>query len=464
MDNNKIFILLPDGIGLRNFAYSSFNDIGKKLGYNVIFWNNTPFPLSDLGFKEIKIEDAKPNPLTDIYKNIKIQAELNLNIKKNKDKVYNTYRFPFSYSTLKTAIKSIVIQVLTGYYDTEKGLQKIRKKMNHYERKTIFYKQSLETLQKEKPSLVFCTNQRPVIAIAPLLAAQDLGIPTATFIFSWDNLPKATMVVETDYYFVWSTHMREELLFYYPNIKAEVIFITGTPQFEVHFDKKILLSREVFCKQYKLDLNRKYICFSGDDVTTSPDDPLYLEDTAKAIYKLNDKNFNLGIIFRRCPTDFSSRYDKILEKYSDVIVAIDPLWKAFSTNWNTILPSKADGYLLCNIANYCELVVNLGSSTVFDFVAHEKPCGYFRYNQKLQINKNWDVFKCYRFVHFRSMPNAEVVVWLNNPEEIALKIEKMLKDSKTTVDHAKNWFKVINQHPPQDASERIWGSIKTIIS
>jgi hypothetical protein len=35
-----------------------------------------------------------------------------------------------------------------------------------------------------------------------LLAAQQLGIPTATFIFSWDNLPKATMVVETDYYFV----------------------------------------------------------------------------------------------------------------------------------------------------------------------------------------------------------------------------------------------------------------------
>jgi hypothetical protein len=44
-----------------------------------------------------------------------------------------------------------------------------------------------------------------------LLAAQQLGIPTATFIFSWDNLPKATMVVETDYYFV-GDHMKLELL------------------------------------------------------------------------------------------------------------------------------------------------------------------------------------------------------------------------------------------------------------
>jgi hypothetical protein len=464
MSNPKIFILLPDGIGLRNFAYSSFYEIGKTEGFDVVFWNNTPFPLSDLGFQEIKIEDAKPNPLTDIYKNIKIQAELNLNIKKTKDKVYNTYRFPFSYSTVKTAIKSIVIQVLTGFYDTEKGLQKIRKKMNHYERKTIFYKQSLETLQKENPSLVFCTNQRPVLAIAPLLAAQDLGIPTGTFIFSWDNLPKATMVVETDYYFVWSTHMKEELLFYYPNIKEETIFITGTPQFEMHFDKNKILSRELFCNQNKLDVNKKYICFSGDDSVTSPDDPQYLEDLVNAVSVLNERGWNLGIIFRRCPVDFSNRYDSVLANYNELIVEIRPLWKPLSNAWNAILPTKEDGELLSNMAEHCELVVNIGSTTIFDFLTHKKPCGYFRYNQKTQNNKNWDIFECYRFVHFRSMPNEAAVIWFNDTEDITIKIENALRNPQTTLNHARDWFKVINQHPPQDASKRIWDSIKTIIS
>jgi len=464
MSNQKIFILLPDGIGLRNFAYSSFYEIGKTEGFDVVFWNNTPFPLTDLGFQEIKIEGVKPHPLTDVYKNIKIQAELNLNIKKTKDNVYNTYRFPFSYSTLKTAIKSIVIQVLTGFYDTEKGLQKIRKKMNHYERKTMFYKQSLETLQKEKPSLVFCTNQRPVSAIAPLLAAQDLGIPTATFIFSWDNLPKATMVVETDYYFVWSTHMKEELLFYYPNIKEETIFITGTPQFEMHFDKSTILSRELFCNQNKLDVNKKYICFSGDDSVTSPDDPQYLEDLANAVTVLNKEGRNLGIVFRRCPVDFSNRYDSVLANYSELIVEIRPLWKPLSNAWNAILPTKEDGKLLSNIAEHCELVVNIGSTTIFDFLTHKKPCGYFRYNQKTQNNKNWDIFKCYRFVHFRSMPNEAAVIWFNDTEDITIKIENALRNPQTTLSHAKDWFKVINQHPPEAASKRIWGSIKTIIS
>lgn len=464
MFNNKIFILLPDGIGLRNFAYSSFYEIGKKQGFDVVFWNNTPFPLMDLEFQEINIEDAISHPLTDIYKNIKIQAELNLNIKKTKDSVYDTYRFPFSYSTLKIAMKSIVIQVLTDFYDTDQGLQKIRKKMNHYERKTMFYKQSLETLQKEKPSLVFSTNQRPVIAIAPLLAAQDLGIPTATFIFSWDNLPKATMIVETDYYFVWSTHMKEELLFYYPNIKEEAIFITGTPQFEMHFDKSTILSRELFCKQNKLDVNKKYICFSGDDSVTSPDDPQYLEDLANAVSVLNEKGWNLGVIFRRCPVDFSNRYDSVLANYCELIVEIDPLWKPLSNAWNTILPTKGDGELLSNIAEHCELVVNIGSTTIFDFLTHKKPCGYFRYNQKTQNNKNWDILKCYQFVHFRSMPNDAAVIWFNDIEDITLKIENAITNPQSTLNHAKDWFKVINQHPPQDASKRIWDSIKTIIS
>lgn len=463
MSKKKIFILLPDGIGLRNFAYSSFYDLGKKKNFDVVFWNNTAFHLSALGFNEIKIDNAKTHPLTDIYKNVKIQSELNLNIKKTKDEVYNSYRFPVSYSTLKNAIKSIVVQSLTGFYFSQNGLIKIRDKMNKLERKTAFYFQSLKTLENERPALVFCTNQRPVLAIAPLLAAQDLGIPTACFIFSWDNLPKATLVVETDYYFVWSNHMKRELLFYYPNIKVKQVFVTGTPQFESHFDESCLQSREVFFKNYELDLNKKYICYSGDDLTTCPDDPQYLEHTATAIRELNKKGHSLGIIFRRCPVDFSPRFDKILEVYQDVIVSIAPKWEKQGEMWNTILPTPADVILQTNTIAHTEMVINMGSSMVFDYVAHDKACVYINYDVANKVKVNWSVRNIYNFVHFRSMPNPKAVFWINSSEEIASKIEEVLKDSKETVGCAKNWFEVINQHPPQEASLRIWNAIDEII-
>ena len=66
--------------------------------------------------------------------------------------------------------------------------------------------------------------------------------------------------------------MQQELLNYYPNLSASQIWITGTTQFEPHFDKSILMEKEVFFKKYNLNNNKMYICFSGDDITTSPDD------------------------------------------------------------------------------------------------------------------------------------------------------------------------------------------------
>jgi hypothetical protein len=463
MGNNKIFIFLPDGIGLRNFAYSNFHNIGKEEDFDIIFWNNTPFDLTGLDFKEIKIKNSKSHPLTEIYKNARKQIELNLNIRRSKDKVYDTYRFPFSYATTPKAVKSLLTQLISFTHSSKYGLNRIRKKIKQEERKTLYYHQCLETLQKEKPAMVFCTNQRPMTAIAPLLAAQHLGIPTATFIFSWDNLPKATMVVETDYYFVWSDLMKEELLFYYPYIKESQIFVTGTPQFESHFDTSKLLSKEDFFEQNNLDLNKKYICFSGDDITTSPDDPAYLEDAAKAVIELKSKGYNLGIIFRRCPVDFSNRYDAILEKYSDTIVSIDPIWKPLSSVWNTILPTKEDDSLLSNLGEHCEMVINLGSSMVFDFICHKKVCAYFRYNQKIQLDKKWDLFKCYKYVHFRSMNNNSVL-WINSPDAIAEIIEKGIATNSLVLEGAQKWFEIINQHPSQEASRRIWQGIKTIIS
>lgn len=462
--NNKIFILLPDGIGLRNFAYSDFHAIGLQENFDVVFWNNTPFDLTELGFKEIKIQNSKSHPLTESYKNARKQIELNLNIRRTKDHVYNTYRFSFSYATASKVIKSLFTQLVSFTHSSKYGLNRIRKKIKEEERKTLYYHQSLETLRIEKPAMVFCTNQRPMTAIAPLLAAQDSGIPTATFIFSWDNLPKATMVVETDYYFVWSDLMKKELLFYYPYIQESKVFVTGTPQFESHFDKNKLISREDFFEQNNLDLNKKYICYSGDDVTTCPDDPKYLEDIAIAIRELNKKGNALGIVFRRCPVDFSDRYDKVLDDYQDVIIPIAPLWDKIGEGWNTVLPTQADVDLQMNTIAHTELVINLGSSMVFDYVAHNKVCAFINYDVTDKKIPNWSVKKIYNYVHFRSIPNADAVLWINSPQEIAVIIEKGMSKNSSVVESAKQWFETINQHPSQEASRRIWEGIKAIIS
>lgn len=464
MSGKKLFILLPDGVGLRNFAFSQFYDIGKKNNYQVTFWNNTPFNLSELDFDEIKFPKNKIHPLTDIFKNAVIQASLNYNAKVAYDKVYDDYKFPPNRIGFKNKLRNFLVSGLTLWATSGKKIQKLRKAMYTLETKTAYYQECLQELKTQKPDFVFCTNQRPVVAIAPILAAQNLNIPTATFIFSWDNLPKATMVIQTDYYFVWSEHMKKELLHYYPNIQENQVVVTGTPQFEAHLNPENGVEKASFFEQYGLDLNKKYICYSGDDITTCPDDAQYLNDVAQAVENLNQKGHHLGIIFRRCPVDFSDRYDAVLQKFKGIIVPIHPAWEKKGEGWNTILPTKKDNQLLVSTAKYTEMVINLGSSMVFDFSIFDKPCAFINYDVQNKKRDDWSVQKIYKFVHFRSMPSHKAVVWLNDKESISEKIVSVLSNSQDTVQEAQKWMRVIAQSPYHEASHNIYKAITAILA
>jgi hypothetical protein len=111
MQKDKIFILLPDGIGLRNFGYTNFYRIGINKGFDITFWNNTPFQLSELGFKEIKIHNARIHPITDFLKNAQIKIELSQNMKISKDSVYKSYLFPQTNKNFKSTVKKTIVDV-----------------------------------------------------------------------------------------------------------------------------------------------------------------------------------------------------------------------------------------------------------------------------------------------------------------------------------------------------------------
>ena len=102
MAKKKVFVFLPDGVGLRNFAYTNFNDLGLELGMDVVYWNNSIFPLQEkLGLNEVKIASNNLHPLTPIYSRARKRIELNLWQAEFNDPVYDTYKFPFNTTRLK---------------------------------------------------------------------------------------------------------------------------------------------------------------------------------------------------------------------------------------------------------------------------------------------------------------------------------------------------------------------------
>ena len=460
----KVFVFFPDGVGLRNFAFTDFKAIGEEKGFDITYWNNTVFSLEDnLGFKEVKIENHQLHPLTPIYSRARKRSELNVFKDKFKDAVYPTYKFPFSYKGLKNSFKSLYTKLLIGLYSSEKGVTKLRQKINDLERKNPKYAYCKAQLEQHKPDLIFCTTQRATQSISALLAAKDLGIPTVAFVYSWDNVPKAMQVVETDYYCVWSDLMKEELLKYYPFVQSEQVFVTGTPQFEPHYDASLKQSRADFFKENNLDVNKRYICYSGDDETTSPLDQYYLEDLAHAVRSLNTKGYNLGIIYRKCPVDFTTRYDAVIEANEDIIAVLDPIWRPIGKQWNQILPAKEDFKLLYNVCEHSEFVTNVCSSTVFDFVAHDKSCIYYNYEQP-QLKKGIrDIGQNYKYVHFRSMPSDKAAVFCTAKQDLEGLVKQILDGHLSSVDEGKLWYEIIVGKTPTKASEKIWEVLNNLL-
>ena len=458
----KVFILLPDGVGLRSFIYTDF--LEHKGTNEVVVWTN----LESLKIDTVDILNLpkyEHSVVVETKKRALTQAELQFNAKEFSKEAYMYYIPEDKNYSLKQWVKNSAKNYFVKR--AEKSITEIKKLRESYLasiRKGTYYAKCLEELRREKPDFIFCTHQRTMAAVAPILAAKELGIPTGTFIFSWDNLPKGNLAVDADFYFVWSEYMFQELKQYYPWIKDEQIKIMGTPQFLPYTDISTIKSKKEFFQEHSLNVMAKTICFSGDDVTTSPYDEHYLLHTAEAVQRLNQKSSQkYQIIFRRCPTDLSDRYNEILEQYKEFICVLDPKWSSPSdaSSWNQIVPLKEDSTLLANTVKHSDVVINVGSTMAIDFALNGKTACYINYNAV--ENNEWDIHKVYKFIHFSTMDGLDPIYWIASKEKIDEKIELAIADGKNKLPDAQQWAAKITQHPIEDANKCFWNIVNNIM-
>ena len=438
-ETKKILILIPDGVGIKNYLYSNtFKNTSASIS---LFHNFDKETLSYIG-KHVNVELYFEIPVYKESLKEKFLRELiHLSrLKLNAVKVANPTILKFwksNHNSLKLKLFYFGVTLASKFVYTYKKILKFEKKYNKYLRKNPFYKQVSEILLKYKPDVIFCTHQRALKAPTIFAAANDLGIKTITVIYSWDNLPKARLSLKAEKYLVWSTYMKEELQLFYPEINPESIKITGTPQFEFYMDPKNIIEKEDFYRSYGLDKYKQIICFSGDDILTSPYDPNYLDEIASEIVKYG-KTEKYQIIFRRCPVDISGRFDWVVKKYPDLIIEIPPLWNFNSDIWSAVYPTFDDVRLLTSLVYYSDVVINVGSTMAFDFGMFNKPCIFINYDYK--PDKNWSVKTIYKYHHFRSMPSKNAVFWLNDRSEIVQVINKAVNQPNTTINE---WFKIV---------------------
>lgn len=230
--------------------------------------------------------------------------------------------------------------------------------------------------ERTRPGVVFATSQRhysDYSLLPAVVAAKELGIPTATFIVSWDNLSsKGRIVAPFDHYLVWSETMRGELQKYYPQIAGDRIHVVGTPQFDPYGDKRLLWSREEFFRRIGGDAARRLICFSGGDAETCPEDPGHVRVLLEQI-RAGEIKGNPQVLVRPSPADDGARYRAVRESFPELIFA-PPAWlHPKGGNWTRIIPKREDVAFLANLTHHADLNVNLGSTMTLDFGLHDKP-------------------------------------------------------------------------------------------
>ncbi|MEZ4874036.1 MAG: hypothetical protein R2793_00915 [Flavobacteriaceae bacterium] len=445
-----IFVLVPDGVGIKNYLYTRLFQGGE---FSITIFHN--FDTETLAYlkkqipfeKEVTIPAYKERFLEKFLRELIHLARLRHNAKTERNptilkfwnKAPKSLKLQFFYFLVTTAAR-----VIPSYASIEKLEKQYQKALP----RNPFYRKVKELLALHQPDALFCTHQRALKAPTIFAAAASLHIPSSTVIYSWDNLPKARLALRANRYLVWSAFMKNEMERFYPEIPKEDIMITGTPQFEFYFDPKYLIPKEVFYTTYQLDPSKKILCFSGDDIRTSPNDPMYLDDIASAIEGSSLKE-EVQILLRRCPVDLSGRFDWVVKKYPNLIKEAPPLWNFNTQKWTAVYPTKEDVALLVSTAYYAFAVMNVGSTMAFDFGMFDKPCIFINYDVK--ENKQWSAQTIYKYQHFRSMPSSKAVYWFNDKGSIAYTLQEALAMPKTGI---REWFHIVVNHP-ENASEHI---------
>jgi hypothetical protein len=459
----RIAFFIPDGVGIRNYLFS---DVVKNIvesGSELVFITS----ISKKAIKEVEDIHKTNFDVIDIPKYTEGVMERFLRELENisrlrlfSHKLKNSTIIPNAWRSLSkyhgaTFWFYFIVKYFSFLIFNYSLIKLVNKLYLSQVRSSAYFANYEKLIAQMKLDVVLCTHQRAIIASPLFEAAKKAGVRTVTAIYSWDNLPKARMAFRADQYLVWSDYMKDEMRFYYPEIPESSVLITGTPQFEFYTKEALLLTRNQFCEKYGFNNSRPIICYSGGDVLTSPYDQLYLADLAEELLKIPIVN-RPQILFRRCPVDWSDRFNEVLKKYND-IVSVDPLWSFEEDEhhkWVFTFPLFDDVKLLVNVAYHCDVVYNVGSTMAHDYTMYNKPACYVNYNP-IGANGGYSIERIYKYQHFRSMPSANSVVWVNSKETVAKLVAEAISQPNDVAVDRNAWLQKVIKHPVNQASLNI---------
>ena len=288
--------------------------------------------------------------------------------------------------------------------------------------RTLATNDELITLLRElQPTLVFnASHVHATIAVQAVQAAQWLGIRTAAFLFSWDNLTsQGRIMLPYDDYLVWSDRIRADLLHIYQGIiRPDQVFITGTPQFDFHFRSEFQWSRAEYCARVGADPNRPIVVYSTGMANPMFGEPRIVEGIARMLRAMPEPRPQL--LVRVYPKDQTGRFDDVKQRNPDVLFPAVPWEPAWLT------PMASDVPLLTNTLRHAAVGINAASTVSLELCMFDKPVVNVGYNPPGMDISPWDYARFYRYDHYRPVVESGAVTVAGSEEEMARLVTEAL--------------------------------------
>jgi hypothetical protein len=374
----KLGVVITDGVGFRNFIMSDFI-IEASAEYEKIFiYSGLPKScFNNLNYSNVEIKELtvfNEGKITWVFRKWKELGHL-----QQHKSFYGMKNNLVSGYPKNNSARSLITKGLycfTRYINSNSSILFAEKIQFSSFSKNRITKEYIQILEKDQPSHLFFTHQRPPYLAPFLYAAIYLKISTSSFIFSWDNLAsKGRMLGTFDYFLVWSNLMKEELLYFYPNVKDRNVLIVGTPQFEPYVLDRYKSTKDSFLTKFGLDSNKKIICYSCADISIGKNDPIVIKTIAEAV-RNNEIQLPVQLLVRTSPAEDDSRFKALRDEFPEIIWNV-PKWELTRENhqesWSQRIPSEEDIKDLRSLLENADLSINMCSTMSLDFMLFDKP-------------------------------------------------------------------------------------------
>lgn len=275
--------------------------------------------------------------------------------------------------------------------------------------------------EKYDPDLIFLPYM-VFTDYALLKEAKKLGIKTLGMTLSWDNLYSKTFLLAHPDYLIVQTKKVEEQVRITGDYRGK-IFVCGIPQYDRHFSKKDIVSKEEFFKKIGADPAKKLIvyAFSGKQGLHLDFDILNIINEAR---KRGEFTEEVEILARPYPrTDFpEEKLERIRREFR--ILAFSST-KHVGGDWEF---DEESIFLLENTLTHADIVITMYSTFFIEAAIFDKPLLGVAFDGSKKL-PYWDsASRFFEWDHLRDIKPANGIWLVHSRDELISAINKYLKE------------------------------------